>query len=73
MLGGGLPSGRHMGQALLLLPDAPSLPGKDAWMCLYLPRPPRHAPTPQRTVLWRDSPPVWSILPLAAGMDLGLS
>ena len=30
--GGGLPSERHMGQALLLPPDAPSLPGKDAWM-----------------------------------------
>lgn len=35
--------------------------------------PPRDAPTPQRAVLWLDSPPVWTILPLAAGTDLVLS
>lgn len=72
MLGGGLPSGRHMGQALLLPPDAPSLPGKDAWMGLYLPRP-QGTPPPRRGRCCGHSPPVWSILPLAAGMDLGLS
>lgn len=30
-------------------------------------------PTPQRTALWHDSRPVCSVLPLAAGMELGLS
>lgn len=50
-------------------------PGSGEWRSLrsLSAPPPRDAPTPQRAVLWHNSPPVWSILPLAAGMDLVLS